>query len=1289
MIKKILFSCVALALATMSLASVTPVAAATIVDGDLVVTADSAAVYLISGSEKRVFPHLNVYLSWGYPSDFNTTKTVSASDLASYTDGTSIPFRDGSMFRGTSSSLQGKEASCVFYVEGGKLRPIFSAEVYQALFTDPDWVYVTWVPDDLLTKFDYGLGTNLDSSATYPNGTTVQYGGNKYLVSGGQLRQFASEAAYTANRYNANVTPVITVTDISAYTLGANVTGSESALVTPGAGAVVTPSTGTGLTIALASDTPASATIVKNAARVAFTKVNLTASSDGNVVVSLKVERTGLSSDSNISSVVFLEGSKQLGNEKSFNSDHQVRSDNITVSAGTTRTITIAANMYSTLKAGEVVGLDVVAVVTSATVNGALPVAGNDMTMNNTMVIGAVTVTRGVDDPNGTATKNVGTEDYIFISAKVAVDSIEAFDISLIEFTNATGSAADADLANLELLVDGAKYADGTMVSGVVTFDISANPVAIAKGKNKEFSLRGDIAGGSGRTVVFTIYDRIDIQAKGQKYGFYDLPDYPGATTAVAYWDPGNTVTIGAGSLSFGVGADQAANVPEGKTSVVVGTWEIKATGENVICTTAKFDIDITTSTTGAIGTDLTNVTLYDENGAAVTSAVDGVADAAATGDNSVSFTDTITFLVGTHVYTLKADLSTDFATDDTIQMGIDATSASNWTCKGELTNQPIAETPASAQTDAKVRTVKPGALAVTNSATVPMTGEYVVKGNTVAVAEVTFSAENSGEDVKITKIRASAAAPANASANELQNLRLFLKEGTVRVGSSSGSLVAAGAEIVDDSSSVSEFDETTAATADTADFNLTGANALYIPAGGSFTAQLKATVSNNCGASDTFLVAVTTGIVVTGVTSATDITETYTGIGQRFNISTGGTLTVNISSNTPAAGLIVPGSSQVITVFNLKANYEDITLDKIALEYNATSSGASADNSPNDIDRIYLTDSAGTVYGSADGYAVSATSTLIQNLSGATNKFIVPKDGNKDLYVRASINPIRVTATIATSGHQVGFRISGALSTSGSYVAGKSDASSEILATRGTGINLPVGANLYLRKGMPIVTFYGANSSGSFSGTGSQLSSSAGETKTAYYFKVAADTAGGDIALFSVVFDVATTTATATSFLWYDITEDSGTVLDNANATAENLEPHTQYRFYVDSALDASDEVGRRISTAAPHTFKLTMTAKQDAVETDDNITITPLGDATQAKGKVDFPADVNTYYAPTSTDILIDSQAITSSTAHFVWSDGSYDSDYATSTAQWYNGYKVSGLDATNTSYQVIFVD
>ncbi|MDD4996326.1 MAG: hypothetical protein PHW15_02560, partial [Patescibacteria group bacterium] len=101
----------------LSLVVVMPARAVTIADGDLVMTTSSSAVYYIQGAYKRVFPHYNVYLSWGYPSDFSTVKTVSTSELASYTDANPMPFRDGALFRGTAASLGDKDATAVFYVE--------------------------------------------------------------------------------------------------------------------------------------------------------------------------------------------------------------------------------------------------------------------------------------------------------------------------------------------------------------------------------------------------------------------------------------------------------------------------------------------------------------------------------------------------------------------------------------------------------------------------------------------------------------------------------------------------------------------------------------------------------------------------------------------------------------------------------------------------------------------------------------------------------------------------------------------------------------------------------------------------------------------------------------------------------------------------------------------------------------------------------------------------------------------------------------------------------------------
>jgi len=53
-----------------------PTSAQSVAEGDLVRTKDNPALYLIQNSQRRVFPHLTIYLSWGLPSDFFTVKIV-------------------------------------------------------------------------------------------------------------------------------------------------------------------------------------------------------------------------------------------------------------------------------------------------------------------------------------------------------------------------------------------------------------------------------------------------------------------------------------------------------------------------------------------------------------------------------------------------------------------------------------------------------------------------------------------------------------------------------------------------------------------------------------------------------------------------------------------------------------------------------------------------------------------------------------------------------------------------------------------------------------------------------------------------------------------------------------------------------------------------------------------------------------------------------------------------------------------------------------------------------------
>ena len=189
----------------------------------LVKLANQSALYWIYGNQRHVFPHSAVYHSWGLPSNFSTVKTISVSQFNSCLEGDTVPFRDGSMFRGKTKSLYGKEASAVFFVSDGKLKPVKSAQIYQTLFKDSKWTRVTWVPDDLLSKFAYPLGDVIDSTTAHPNGSLVKYADSPavYLVENGKKRLFTSMNNLTGNGYKKSLIVIIPKTE--AYSGGGTI----------------------------------------------------------------------------------------------------------------------------------------------------------------------------------------------------------------------------------------------------------------------------------------------------------------------------------------------------------------------------------------------------------------------------------------------------------------------------------------------------------------------------------------------------------------------------------------------------------------------------------------------------------------------------------------------------------------------------------------------------------------------------------------------------------------------------------------------------------------------------------------------------------------------------------------------------------------------------------------------------------------------------------------------------------------------------------------------------------
>lgn len=537
-----------------------PTSATTIADGDLVKTADSSAVYYIQGANKRVFPHYNVYLSWGYPADFSTVKTVSSSELAAYADANAMPFRDGSLFRGTTSSLGGKDASAVFYVENAKLRPVLSEQVYQGLFNDPNWSKVTWVPDDLLTKFNYDMGSNLTSSATHPDGVVFKYSGStqKYVIENGKKRAI-SDAAFAANRYRES--DVLTLDSSETYADGSAITGVESGLLTPGWSGI-TPTT-TALTASL-YNTPAAATLPGDATNVPLLRFKLTAGSSAATVDGLTFKRTDLGATTDWDTLYVYEGNDCLtptGRTLSSD-DHTVEFTalGLSIAANTSKTIELRGDISTTATDNNRSAFQLTAVDTSATVTG-LPVVGN------VMVIGSVDVTTAALTAGTTPVNpSVGAQNAEIAAFKIQAngDNDITFNQAVFTFTG-TMSRSDITNINLYLLGETTSLASVSSISSNDTFTLTLNsPYVITKGQTKNFVLKADLAGEVGRTLKIYIEETYHLAVSDNQYGY-------GANVTNSF-DTGDaaTLTLQGGEITMTDNGPVADEIGQNKQDVVL-----------------------------------------------------------------------------------------------------------------------------------------------------------------------------------------------------------------------------------------------------------------------------------------------------------------------------------------------------------------------------------------------------------------------------------------------------------------------------------------------------------------------------------------------------------------------------------------------------------------------------------------------------------------------------------------------------------------------------------------------
>ncbi len=1101
-----------------------------------------------------------------------------------------------------------------------------------------------------------GNGNNWDDVMDVDQATMNAYTTSDLVRTTGTdpvYRLYAEEGADTGSKYWLNMTAsefgavfdadsiyTINSTDEAGYTSGANITNPNAAF--PPTGVV---SEGT-LTITLAADTPAAGYAIKNSTRVPFTKLNLTATGGDVVIDSLKVERTGSpASDGAFSGVNVLkpDGDLLSSSYKTLNSVHQASfTENITVSNGTTASYTIVGKMADVnTYASEVPTLSLAEVNLSgdATLNASLPITGNAMTINTTINIADLDIDESPDV--GTATKEVGTTDYDFVHIKLTNSASDAdIQIESIKFNN-VGSADDADVANMKLLYynTGEVLATADMIGNYIYFDLSGcgDTCEIGKGKNKTYSLRGDIIGGSGRTLDFDIKKVEHVVAKDLLNSVYVTP----TGTAINY---GNIVTISRGKLNVTkTDTVQASNISDDSSDIQFGSWDFWVRGESITVSTIKFDIEITdNATSGWDCEDMTNLVLTNNTtGETLTGGTDGAEDSSGSNDGYVSFTDSFTLPIGHNEIIMTGTVNSTPNDTDTVQVGVDFTAAStdNLDATGDVTGDAIAlsataadcyATPYGVEIDANLLTFKGLALAVT-TLSLPAAKTIAAGTSNILYSTINFDAGESSENVKITQFLFTIVSNSTGKANEIQNIR-FVVDG-------------------EDIGVIKNGTESTASdTSEQITVSLSGSEQFVVTKGTASTMEIYADLAAGATAAGTHKLQISSAsatadtVTAIGETSGTGVTETYSSAqANSVTVGTaGGTVKVTADSSNPTGALLSAGTDGVtLAAFNfLATSTEDVELDYLYLTQVTT---ATASASYKDYDRIYFENEAGEEVG---GTSMTPTSTF-PKINFADDAFVVDIDDTDGeiLYLKADLAAIG-SGYNGTAGHYLGYKIAAAAD-----VVAKGDLS-------GSGsheyISSPNGNTFYVYKSYP--TFAKVAVGTNKLGNG---------TMDLYKFTVTADDSG-DIALYKFMFDISTTVATvqASSLYVYDITDPAEITL-NATAGSAHL------GIWESSGWDGTGVSGTQIVVAKNTTRTFVLRGNISGAASGASVTTRVGGDAARLS--------VGGTLMDAASDVDGDQYD------GFIWSDKS-DGAHTASTDDWTNGYLVPGLPSSSSTPETI---
>jgi hypothetical protein len=469
------------------------------------------------------------------------------------------------------------------------------------------------------------------ASATSPTMVTVTFSADVDDVSAAIDANYVikdssdNELTATVSTVTGNVVTLTTAdqTANKPYTLTvSNVTSVDSEALTGGTATfngwadVV----GGQLNVAVASETPAASTIPTKTANNTVLVLNFTAPGQAAQVSGITVTKSGFYNDSSVKVVAYDSNEVRISNGVTFSDGKADLSfySPVSIAAGSSAKVYLKVSISGA--ASGTLGLSVVDAQSitnnSSSLSGSFPL----QSATHNIVDGTATVAAGTVDSVtiSATTRTVDIGDNIELSKFKITETSSKEDLKLMSLTLFNnGSAADGDLKNFTLFdsnnVELAKVTDQS--NKLVRFDLSASPYLIQKGTSRNLSVKVDVANGATRTAQLIVQNDFDSELVGSstQASILATADAAGTDTSFPIGDNSttyNTISINEGTLTVSkANTSPSGDITIGATDAVLGSFELKAAGEDMELQRIKVDLSSNgdgtanqgTATTGAM----------------------------------------------------------------------------------------------------------------------------------------------------------------------------------------------------------------------------------------------------------------------------------------------------------------------------------------------------------------------------------------------------------------------------------------------------------------------------------------------------------------------------------------------------------------------------------------------------------------------------------------------------------------------------------------------------------------